>query len=231
MENKLYSRRRISLKAPKKVKLIKIFVFLFFTLIIFSVVSFFRAAYPIFKASCETAAKSLTIKTINSEVNNLMKNYSYDDLVNVDKDVNGKVNFVRTNTKPVNEIMTQLAINVQKDIDDAERTNVYINLGSVSGISLLKYIGPKFNIELETSGNVETKLNSKFTAVGINQTLHELYLNVSTKITVLTPFGSFGKPINTDVLLVESVIVGEIPDTYYHFTGEADADSAFEIME
>ena len=160
-----------------------------------------------------------------------MKNYSYDDLVNVDKDVNGKVNFVRTNTKPVNEIMTQLAINVQKDIDNAERTNVYINLGSVSGISLLKYIGPKFNIELETSGNVETKLNSKFTAVGINQTLHELYLNVSTKITVLTPFGSFGKPINTDVLLVESVIVGEIPDTYYHFTGEADADSAFEIME
>lgn len=231
MENKLYSRKRISLKKPKKLKLIKLFILLLFILIMFSVISFFRAAYPIFKASCETAAKSLTIKTINSEVNNVMKNYNYDDLVNVDKDVNGKVNFVRTNTKPVNEIMTQLAINVQKDIDNAERTNVYINLGSISGISILKYIGPKFNIELETSGNVETKLNSKFTAVGINQTLHELYLNVSTKITVLTPFGSFGKPINTDVLLVESVIVGEIPDTYYHFTGEADADSAFEIME
>ena len=231
MENKLYSRKRISLKKPKKLKLIKFFILLLFILIMFSVISFFRAAYPIFKASCETAAKSLTIKTINSEVNNVMKNYNYDDLVNVDKDVNGKVNFVRTNTKPVNEIMTQLAINVQKDIDNAERTNVYINLGSISGISILKYIGPKFNIELETSGNVETKLNSKFTAVGINQTLHELYLNVSTKITVLTPFGSFGKPINTDVLLVESVIVGEIPDTYYHFTGEADADSAFEIME
>ena len=231
MENNLYSRKRISLKKPKKLKLIKFFILLLFILIMFSVISFFRAAYPIFKASCETAAKSLTIKTINSEVNNVMKNYNYDDLVNVDKDVNGKVNFVRTNTKPVNEIMTQLAINVQKDIDNAERTNVYINLGSISGISILKYIGPKFNIELETSGNVETKLNSKFTAVGINQTLHELYLNVSTKITVLTPFGSFGKPINTDVLLVESVIVGEIPDTYYHFTGEADADSAFEIME
>ena len=231
MENKLYSRKRISLKKTKKLKLIKFFILLLFILIMFSVISFFRAAYPIFKASCETAAKSLTIKTINSEVNNVMKNYNYDDLVNVDKDVNGKVNFVRTNTKPVNEIMTQLAINVQKDIDNAERTNVYINLGSISGISILKYIGPKFNIELETSGNVETKLNSKFTAVGINQTLHELYLNVSTKITVLTPFGSFGKPINTDVLLVESVIVGEIPDTYYHFTGEADANSAFEIME
>ena len=111
------------------------------------------------------------------------------------------------------------------------KDNVYINLGSVYGISVLKYIGPKFKIELETSGNIETNLKNEFQSVGINQTLHKLILNVTTKISVLTPFGSFGNPIESNVLLVESVIVGEIPDTYYDFNGEAEEDKAFEVMQ
>ncbi len=231
MENKLYSRNRFTFKRPKKIDKIKLCILLVFTIIILAIYSFCKSAYPIFKASCESSARSLTVRTINTEINNLMKNYSYEDLVNVDKDMNGKVNFIRTNSRVVNEIMTQLAINVQKDIDDAERTKVYINLGSVYGISILKYIGPKFKIELETSGNIETDLKNEFQSVGINQTLHKLILKVKTKISVLTPFGSFGSPIESNILLVESVIVGEIPDTYYHFTGESDENKAFEIMQ
>ena len=231
MENKLYRRNRFTFKRPKKIKIVKVIVLVILSIIIFAIYSFCISAYPIFKASCESSAKSLTVRTINTEINNLMKNYSYEDLVTVDKDVNGKVNFIRTNSRVVNEIMTQLAINVQKDIDCAERTNVYINLGSVYGISVLKYIGPKFKIELETSGNIETNLKNEFQSVGINQTLHKLILNVTTKISVLTPFGSFGNPIESNVLLVESVIVGEIPDTYYDFNGEAEEDKAFEVMQ
>ena len=193
MENKLYSRRRFSFKAPKKINKVKLFILSLLLVIIFALVSFFKAAYPIFEASCINEARSLTVKTINSEVNNLMKNYSYEDLVTIDKDNNGKINFIQTNSRPINEIITQLAINVQNDIDNAERTKVFINLGSVYGVSFLKYFGPQFNIELETSGSIESNLKTEFTAVGINQTLHKIYLDVSTRISVLTPFGKFRK--------------------------------------
>ena len=193
MENKLYSRRRFFFKAPKKINKIKLTIFLVIILVIFSMVSFFKSSYHIFKASCINEARSLTIRTINLEINKLMKNYTYEDLVTINKDNNGKINFVQTNSRPINEIITELAINVQKDIDNAETTKVFINLGSVYGISFLKYIGPKFNIELETSGNIESNIKTEFTAVGINQTLHKIYLDVSTKISVLTPFGKFRK--------------------------------------
>ena len=81
----------------------------------------------------------------------------------------------------------------------------------------MSVISPQFKIALERAGNIETEIKSEFTSVGINQTLHRIYLNLTCTVDILTPFESIGKSITSQVLLTETVIVGTVPDTYYNY--------------
>lgn len=85
------------------------------------------------------------------------------------------------------------------------------------GISAFSGISPNFKIAMERAGSVNTKIDSQFTAVGINQTLHRIYLDLSCSIGILTPFKSVNKEVSSKVLLTETVIVGEVPSTYYNY--------------
>lgn len=57
-----------------------------------------KTAYPVFKATCETAASSKGVTIINEEVNKVMRNYSYDNLISVEKDQNGKIAFIKADS-------------------------------------------------------------------------------------------------------------------------------------
>lgn len=226
MADKLYSRRKIRIPKIdfKKVHSIKILI-LIFTFTIFGMLAWFLySAYPIFEASCHTAAGSKATNFVNEEVINVMKDYTYNDLMRIEKDVNGKIIFIEANIVPINKVTATIISNIQKRIDDSPRTTVFINLGAVTGISKLKNTGPQFEIELETAGNITSNVRTEFESVGINQTLHKIYLDLNTKVGILTPFASFSKVIDSSVLLTQAVIVGDVPDTYYEFTAGSEEE-------
>ena len=70
---------------------------------------------------------------------------------------------------------------------------------------------------MERAGSVDSKIDSEFTSVGINQTLHRIYLNLTCSIGILTPFKTVSKEVSSRVLLTETVIVGNVPSTYYNY--------------
>ena len=72
-------------------------------------------------------------------------------------------------------------------------------------------------------------MKSEFQSAGINQTLHKIYLDVSCNVRVLTPFSSIDEKVINQVLLAESVIVGNIPDTYYNLEG-MNEEAAVDVM-
>lgn len=86
-------------------------------------------------------------------------------------------------------------------------------------------------IQISPIGTVETDLKSEFTSQGINQTLHRVYLDVKAKVNILTPFQDIEKEITNQVLLVENVIVGRIPQNYYNLEGLNGTSDALEIIE
>ncbi|MBR3696688.1 MAG: hypothetical protein IKM97_00200 [Clostridia bacterium] len=49
---------------------------------------------------------------------------------------------------------------------------------------------------------------------GINQTLHRIFLDVTTNIDIITPFNIIGNSYNTKILLAENIIIGEVPENY-----------------
>ena len=155
--DKIYSRPRIRFRKRKnktKKQKIKQIIFLIIVIFVILIITFIKAAYPIFMVSCENAASSTAISILNTEVNEIMIMYSYDDLVNVQKDTNGNVSYIEAKIIPINELIAKIT-----------NIPVKINLGSVSGISSLSAISPSFEIALERAGGIETEIKSEFTSV------------------------------------------------------------------
>lgn len=132
MRGNLYSRKKIRLPNLKELNSFKAIILILFATIISGLIMFFNMAYPVFKASCETAASSKGTKIINDEVNKVMKNYTYDELISIEKDQNGKITFIRADSVCINDIVSQIIFNIQNEYDNIPRINVFINMGSVS---------------------------------------------------------------------------------------------------
>lgn len=103
--------------------------------------------------------------------------------------------------------------------------------GSFTGFKMLAGRGPGVKIRISSVGDVETDLKSEFSAQGINQTLHRVYLQVKCEVNILTPFDNISREITNQVLLMENVIVGNIPSTYYNLEGMNGNSDALEVIE
>ena len=188
------------------------------------------AVMPIFETLCEDKAKSIATIISNEEATNVMSEHTYDELFTIEKDNDGNITMIKSNVIPINEIISDVAVRIQEQINARGRENIEIALGSFTGFKLLAGRGPGIKITISSIGNVETDLRSEFTAQGINQTLHRVYLQVKCQVSILTPFEDITREITNQVLLLENVIVGQIPNTYYNIEGTT-LDNAMELIE
>lgn len=239
MNSKIYSRPRIRLpkiffsnggdkSLKRKQKIVKIFIIM---VIAFSTVKIvLDAISPIFNALCEDKAKSIATIISNNEATNVMKDHTYDELFTIEKDNDGNITMIKSNVIPINEIISDVAVKIQNLINERGKENIKIAIGSFTGSKLLSGRGPGIPIKISSIGNVETDLRSEFSAQGINQTLHRVYLQVDCEVSILTPYNTISEKVSNQVLLIENVIVGKIPNTYYNLDG-IDSSNVLDIIE
>jgi len=228
----IYSRPRI--KLPKlfiinhqnrSYKNKKILKFLFIIIIIFAIFAIVvRAVIPVFNKLCIEKAKSIATIITNEETTNAIIDYKYSDFIIIHKDGTGKVLMIESNMKNINIVISDVAYKIQASINNTKEDDVNISLGSFTGVSMLSGLGIKVPIRMATVGNVKTDVKSEFKSKGINQTLHRLYLQIETEISILTPFNTINESITNQLILAENIIVGEIPETYYNLEGITSED-------
>ena len=189
-----------------------------------------KAIHPVFDDLCKEKAKSMATIISNEQATEVMRDYSYNNIFDIEKDNNGNITMVKSNIFTINEITSDIAVRIQSEINKKGKDNIEIALGTFTGSKLLSGRGPNIKIRISTIGNVDTDLRSEFKAQGINQTLHRVYLQVSCKAVVLTPFHDIESEISNQVLLVENVIVGNIPETFYNFEGDSQENMALETI-
>lgn len=189
------------------------------------------AVLPVFDTLCENRAKSIATIVSNEQASNIMKEHTYDEFFTIEKDINGNITMIKSNIIPINEVISDVAVKIQEEINKRGRENIEIALGSFTGVKLLANRGPGIKIKISSIGNTETDLKSEFIAQGINQTLHRVYLEVNCEISILTPFNDISKNIKNQVLLIENIIVGNVPNTYYNLEGLNNTSDALDIIE
>lgn len=238
---KIYSRNRFKFPKMEKENMIlnrfnndktrKIVKIVAVLLIAFMVVEYvIKTVEPIIDIQCSSMAKSIATKVSNEQATNVMKDYKYDDFVNIDKTADGNIKLISANTITINKIISDIPLLIQNELEKVENSKFYIRLGTFTGSRILAGRGPKVEIKMSVIGDIETDLKSEFKEAGINQTLHRIYLEVKCNVSILTPVNSITEVITNQVLLAEGVIVGNIPDTYYNLKG-LTSDNVVDIIE
>lgn len=205
---KIYSRKKINLSKEYK------FVLAVLITAILTVCYLVKTIGPTFNQLCLNEAKSVATQIVHETIDEVMEKYGYNDLVTLVKDKEGKIVSMQANIAIINKIISQISLKIQDKIDNTPNRDIYIRLGSFTGIKLLSGRGPKVPIRISSIGNINTEVMSEFTSTGINQSIHRIFTNITCKIEVLTPFNTISNEIEEKIILAENVIIGNIPENY-----------------
>lgn len=171
---------------------------------------------PIIRTVSEEQVKALATTAVNDAALQVMnENPAYRDLVTVTKDDAGNITLIQANSPVISELSGRTTLVAQENIRKIGEQGIPIPLGSLSGLTFLTGKGPDINIKVLPVGSVATRFRSSFQSGGINQTLHKIFLEVSTAINVVMPGVNQSVNTNTEILITESIIIGKIPDIYF----------------
>lgn len=237
---KIYSRPRLNLaflkntpkshKSRRKIKNTMPVVSIFLVAIItcFSIWNFVN---PIFETLCKDKAKSVATMITNEETTKIIEKYNYDTFFTIQKDEKGSIQIINANVLRINQVTSDIAVAIQKALDNNEKNKIYIYSGAITGIRFLSGTGPRIPLKIASVGNIDTDLRSEFISQGVNQTLHRVYLNIKTNVSILSSFNTIESSIENQVLIAEHVIIGEIPSNYYNFNGMKNGEEALRLVE
>ena len=192
---------------------------------------FFCYFEPVFEAMCEEKVKSLATIITNQQSTIVMNKYQYDELYTIEKDTNGNIVIIKSNVVPINNLISDLTENIQKEFDKIENPKIQIPFGSLSGIYFLSGIGPEISLEVSVTGTVDTNIKSEFVAQGINQTLHRVYVDFVCYMEIVTPLKNYTKKVTNQVIIAEHIIVGNIPESYYNLEGIESSMDTLNILK
>lgn len=204
------------MKKPKyKQKKLSIKLKLAIIVVIMSILAvlFDRQMRPLVKSVVFNQAQTVSTKVINQVVADELSrlDIDYSDIVDIQKDDDGKILAISTDMKKVNSLKSFMTMSIQEKLNSMDIPKVKIPVGTFTGTEILNGRGPKISIDVSTSGCVDVDFKSEFVSAGINQTKHRLYLNVSTEVFALIPGYPVATVVSTSILIAETIIVGEVP--------------------
>ena len=194
----------------KKRRLLKFFCFLFAFVAIFSYL--YSQSNKILEDYAEKSFNSYISAASYQSFDVLLKEkYSYADLMTIDKNDEGEIVMVRSDSFTINKMATTIAKNAYDYLNSSTREGVRIPLGAFTGIRLVGGYGKKINMKLISVVSVKSKIISSFEQAGINQTRHTLTLALSCEANVINKYRTKSVTDEISLMIYDNLIIGKVP--------------------
>ena len=138
----------------------------------------------------------------------------YSDLVTIERNEAGDITALTSDMAAMNELRSGIFAAVLVAIDQLDPDGLSIPVGNLTGISLFSGRGFDLPVEVAAVGSAHGDFQSQFTSAGINQTRHRIVLEVTVSVEILLPGETIQTQVSAQVPVAETVIVGQVPDTY-----------------
>ena len=163
----------------------------------------------------QTQVKNTTSDLINDAIDHQIENgnIQYDRIVYFEKDLNGRITALKTNMSEVNRLKTDILNIINDEILALDTSDLGIHFGSLVLPELLSGKGPMIPVQILSIRNSDASFYSDFTEAGINQTLHQLNMHVSIDVAILVLGQTDSFTVSSQVVVAETVIVGQVPET------------------
>ena len=197
---------------------------MFLLLLILVSVGFFwlRGMYrDVIRDLAETQVKNSTSDLTNDAIAKQIADgvVQYDRIVYFEKDLDGRITALKTNIGEVNRLKTDILNIINDEILALDHSDMGIPLGSLLLPELFSGRGPSIPVHILSIRNSDANFVSFFSQAGINQTLHQVTMEVSVDVSVLVLGQTTSFTLESQVVVAETVIVGDVPNTFLQTGG------------
>ncbi len=182
----------------------------------------FRSRYHgTIRSLAQTQVINSTSDLINDAIDRQIEtgNIQYDRIVYFEKDLDGRITALKTNMSEVNRLKTDILNIINDEILAIDSGDIGIPIGSLILPEFFSGRGAQIPIHILSIRNSDAGFESYFTEAGINQTLQQLTMNVSVDVSILVLGRAESFTVNSQVVVAETIIVGQVPDTFLQTGG------------
>lgn len=179
---------------------------------------------PVMTSMATARVSNLVNRIVSAAVNEAVENgdIDYQNFVIFEKDETGHITALRSNVAEVNRMQGQITDEILHRLSEVTTSELEIPLGTLTGSALLAGRGPSLFVRMQAVGSASAAFRNQFTAAGINQTRHQIFLDVDVYMSILLPGMKTSTRVSNEIAVAETVIVGGVPDTYTYFSTMPD---------
>lgn len=169
----------------------------------------------------QTQVRNSTSDLINDSIDAQIElgNIQYDRIVYFEKDLDGRITALKTNMAEVNRLKTDVLNLINDEILAIDSSSISLPIGSLILPELFSGRGFRLPVQILAIRNSEGFFESHFSEAGINQTLHQLTMDVTVDVAVLVLGVAEEFTVASHIVIAETVIVGQVPDTFFQYGG------------
>lgn len=171
---------------------------------------------PILELTAQAKTQNQISQLLEHAISNdlMQRHVSYSDFITIQRDEQGNITALSTDMAKLNLLRSEMISVLLDTLAEIHVSDLEIPLGSLIDSEFLWARGPSIKVHALRIGTVEAEFRSEFTSAGVNQTQHRVLLEWNVPVTVLLPGKAVDVPIQTQLCVAETIIVGRVPETY-----------------
>ena len=180
---------------------------------------------PILVSLATTRVSNMVNRIVSEAVDEAIDsgNITYSDLITFEKDNEGRITAIYSNMAAFNRLQSNILDIILARIDQVSTRELSIPVGTLTGSTLLAGRGPRISVRMESVGSSSARFANRFESAGINQTKHQIVLQVDVSAAILLPGFSAATEVSNSITVAETIIVGAVPDTYTYFSSTPES--------
>lgn len=165
-----------------------------------------------------SAARDLVVSKVNAIVKDVMADPEFNSrpLVSMERDASGTITAISANVAAVNTLAAEV---LARAVEATEREELTVNIPitNLFGSAVLMNRGPAIGVDVLMLSSSTAGFRSEIASAGINQTRHQLFLDLDVQLSFLLPWRNMDTSVQTEILISETVIVGQVPESYMNW--------------
>ncbi len=165
-----------------------------------------------------SAARDEVVTKVNAIVQDVMAapEFAGTPLVDLERDANGAVTAVTANAAAINSLAAEV-LSRAVQATEQEAIRIQIPVMNLLGSALFMNHGPSVGVDVTMLSSSTACFRSELSSAGINQTRHQIFLELDVQLSFLMPWRGMETGMQTEILVSETVIVGQVPGSYMNW--------------
>lgn len=165
-----------------------------------------------------SAARDEVVTKVNAIVQDVMGDPAFlgTPLVDLERDANGAVTAIAANAAAINALSAEV-LSRAVEATEQEAIRIQIPVMNLLGSALFMNHGPSVAVDVTMLSSSTASFRSELSSAGINQTCHQIFLELDVQLSFLMPWRGMETNVQTEILVSETVIVGQVPGSYMNW--------------